>query len=57
MLKSLSYLQLKIWLSFLISQSDKRGLQNIPGLLSTIAVACKPAFEVLSMDQINRTGK
>jgi hypothetical protein len=26
MLKSLLYLQLKIWLSFLISQSDKRGL-------------------------------
>ena len=26
MLKSLIYLQLKIWLLFLISQSDKRGL-------------------------------
>jgi len=26
MLKSLIYLQLKIWLLFLISQSDKRGV-------------------------------
>ncbi|CBN59391.1 MULTISPECIES: pentapeptide repeat-containing protein [Kamptonema] len=28
MLKSLSYLQLKIWLSFLFSQSDKRGISQ-----------------------------
>ncbi len=27
MLKSLIYLQLKIWLLFLISQSDKRGVR------------------------------
>ena len=32
MLKSLIYLQLKIWFSFLISQSDKRGLRcSYPG--------------------------
>ena len=27
-------------------------LQSIPGLLSTVAAACKPVFEVLRIDQI-----
>jgi len=47
MLKSLIYLQLKIWCSFLISQSDKRGIiitvsnqaANIVGKLSKCAIA------------------
>ena len=47
MLKSLIYLQLKIWLLFLIAQSDKRGViitvsneaANIVGKLSKCAIA------------------
>jgi len=35
MLKSLLYLQLKIWLEFLFSQSDKRGLQRFASKWST----------------------
>ena len=32
-------------------------MQSIPCLLSTVAAACKPVFEVLNIDQIKRSKK